>query len=231
MAEDHGRSAGQPDEPVGGTAPRPVGETAPPPADGTRVLPPVAAEPERWSGSASVRPPRPDPAPVAYGYEEEPLPIGPGERNWMLPVIVGAVALLLLGALLTGLWLIFTADDDQGPAPDASSAVATTGAAPTTAPTTRAPTSAAPTTEAAQTVPVPRLLGLSEDEARQRLSDVGLRVEVERRPEPNADPGTVVEVQPGEGTEVAANSVVRIVVANDPSRGGTRSASPTPLNG
>jgi len=210
---------------AGATAPLPP-VSGPVPPDGTRVMPPVEEEPARWAASAQVRPPRPGGAPVAYEYAEEPVPIGPGDRNWLLPVVVGAVALLLLGALLTGLWLIFTAGADRGPAPVASGPVGTS-AATTEAATSAPPTSAAPTSEVPETVEVPRLRGLSEDEARQRLSDVGLRVEVERRPTTTADPGTVLEVQPGEGTEVAANSVVRIVVADAPSDGSTRSAGPT----
>jgi hypothetical protein len=245
MAEDQGQTARRPDETAatpplgsteratpaerataGGTAPLPP-VPGPVPPDGTRVLPPVEEEPARWAGSAQVRPPRPGGAPVAYEYEEEPVPIGPGERNWMLPVVVGAVALLLLGALLTGLWLIFTATDDQGPTPVASGPVGTSAEATTQAPTSAPPTPVTPTSEVPATVEVPRLAGLSEDEARQRLSDVGLRVQVERRPTTTADPGTVLEVQPGEGAEVAANSVVRIVVAAAPAGGASRSVDPT----
>jgi beta-lactam-binding protein with PASTA domain len=59
-------------------------------------------------------------------------------------------------------------------------------------------------------------VGLSEDEARQRITDAGLRVQVTRRADATMAPGTVLEVEPAPGTEVEPNSVVRIVVAVAP---------------
>ena len=58
------------------------------------------------------------------------------------------------------------------------------------------------------------LVGLSEDEARQRLTDAGLRVEVTRRADATMAPGTVLETEPGAGQcRCSPNSVVRLVVA------------------
>jgi hypothetical protein len=127
--------------------------------------------------------------------------------------------------LLTGLWLIFAADDEPPENPQAS-APAVTSAAPTTTRTTAAPTSAPPTSEEPPAfVVVPTdLVGVSEDEARQRLTDAGLRVQVTRRTDATMAPGTVLEVSPGPGSEVPPNSVVRIVVAEAPPQSGSRSA-------
>jgi beta-lactam-binding protein with PASTA domain len=120
--------------------------------------------------------------------------------------------------LLTGLWLIFTADDEPPP-PQASAPPATSAAPVPSARTTVKPTSAPPTSEAPVTVEIPLdIVGLSEDEARQRLTDLGLRVQVTRRPDATMAPGTVLETNPQPGSQVEPNSVVRIVVAVEPPR-------------
>ena len=129
---------------------------------------------DRWAGSASVSAPRSAPGstpPDAYDYDLEPVP--DDQPNWLRPLLFGVVGLLLLGALLTGIWLIYTADDEP-PTPQASAPPATSAAPATTTVTTAAPTTGPPTTEAPPaTVVVPDdLIGLPEDVARQRLTDV-----------------------------------------------------------
>ena len=176
---------------------------------------------DRWAGSASVA--APGTTPPAYDYDYEPVP--DDQPNWLRPLLYGAIGLLLLGALLTGIWLIYTADDEPPP-PQASAPPATSAAPATTAVTTTAPTSEPPTTEAPPaTVAVPEdLIGLPEDVARQRLTDAGLRVQVTRRPDATMAPGTVIEAEPGPGSEVPPNTLVRIVVAQAPPRpSGSRS--------
>jgi hypothetical protein len=188
--------------------------------DADRTVPPAGAD--RWAGSATVPPAGATP-PGTYEYDLEPLP--DDQPNWLRPLLFGFVGLLLLGALLTGLWLIFTADDEP-PDTTQASAPPATSAAPATTRTTARPTSQPPTSDEAQPfVVVPTdLIGLSEDEARQRLTDAGLRVQVTRRVDATMAPGTVLEAFPGPGSEVAPNSVVRIVVAEEPPPTGSRSA-------
>jgi len=182
----------------------------------------VAPGGDRWAGSASV-PPAGAAPPGTHEYDLEPLP--DDQPNWLRPLLFGFVGLLLLGVLLTGLWLIFTADDEPPETPQASAPPVTSAPA-TTARTTPPPSSEEPTSEAPQPfVVVPTdLIGLSEDEARQRLTDAGLRVQVTRRADATMAPGTVLEAFPGPGSEVPPNSVVRIVVAEAPAQSGSRSA-------
>jgi hypothetical protein len=192
-------------------------------SDGTRMLPPVDDEPDgqpRWEARASVPPPGARPA-TGYEYYEEPAP-PPDDRNWLKPLLLGVVGLVLLIALLTGVWLIYTADDEP-PAPEASAPP--TATAPATVATTAPPaTSAPPTTAEPETVTVPDdLIGIDEAEARQKLADAGLRVQVTRREDATMAPGTVIEVQPEPGSDVEPNSVVRIVVASAPKPSASRS--------
>jgi hypothetical protein len=183
-------------------------------SDGTRMLPPVDDEQPRWEARASV--PQPGAAPAGYQYYEEPAP-PPDDRNWLRPLLFGVIGLVLLVALLTGIWLIFTADDEP-PAPQASAPPPSTAPATTTSPPPAA-TSAPPSTAEPETVKVPDgLLGVDEDEARQKLEDAGLRVQVTRREDATMAPGTVIEVVPGPGSDVEPNSVVRIVVASAPKK-------------
>jgi serine/threonine-protein kinase len=184
--------------------------------DATRTMPPVASA-DRWAGSASVPPgggtyQYPDAAPGAYPDDLEPQP------NWLRPVLFGVIGLVLLGALLTGVWLIFTADDEPVPSTQASPPPAASPAPVTTAPTTAPATSEPPTSLAPPpTVVVPtELIGLSEEEARRRLTDAGLRVQVTRRTDATMAPGTVLEAFPGPGSEVPPGSLVRLVVAVAP---------------
>jgi hypothetical protein len=195
--------------------------------DGTRMMPPTPDEPPRWEARATV-PPAGAVPPAPYEYYEEPVP-PPDDRNWLRPLLFGLLGLVLLGALLTGVWLIFTADDEP-PAPQAS--VSAAPSAPATTRTTPPATSAPPTSAAPETVVVPGdLIGLTEDEARQRLADAGLRVQVTRREDATMAPGTVIEADPEPGSDVDANSVVRIVVATAPRPSPPRSSQADDGNG
>lgn len=196
-----------------GTAPMPRPAAGP---DATRAMPAAPGEDRRWAARAAV--PSAGPAPVHdHGYLDEPVPGGPEERSWLTPLVVGVVGLMLLGVLLAGLWLIGTADDEGTPAPSAIPPPAPTSAPPATRRATTAPPTTAPPSTVSDTVPVPPLVGLPEDEVRQRLTDAGLRVEVSRRADGSVPPGTVLDSSPDEGEEVEPNSVVRIVVATAPS--------------
>lgn len=196
-------------------------------SDGTRVMPPTPDEPPRWEARATV-PPAGAVPPAPYEYDEEPAP-PPDDRNWLRPLLFGLLGLVLLGALLTGIWLIFTADDEP-PAPQASASAAPS--APATTRTTPPATSAPPRSAAPETVVVPGdLVGLTEDEARQRLEDAGLRVQVTRRADATMAPGTVIEANPEPGTDVEVNSVVRIVVATAPRPSPPRSSQADDGNG
>ncbi len=196
--------AGDPDDTavLGGTPPEGTE------ADATAVVPPTQ-RPQLWSGRAEVRPPGP-------GDDRE---LAPGEwygdeqagRRWWLPILWGIVLLLLLGALGVGLWLARQAvdeDDSSPPSPQPTSTAPTSASASPT----RSP-SAAPTTSAAPTgLPLPPLVGLSEDAARARLEALDLEPEVVYRPS-DQPAGTVIATDPGQGEPVQPGDVVRLVVA------------------
>jgi hypothetical protein len=187
--------------------------------DPTREMPPVEPEPDRWSASAAVPVPGAPPiGAISDGYDNGLLPVEDGARSWATPLLIGLAAAVLFGALMAGLWLIFTARDGGAPGQNATSAppAPSTSTPPSSAPpTSAAPTSQPPTTAAPGSV-VPPLIGLSEAEARQRLTDAGLRVDVVHRTDPSAQPGTVIGSIPDQGAAVPPNSVVRIVVASPP---------------
>jgi beta-lactam-binding protein with PASTA domain len=66
-----------------------------------------------------------------------------------------------------------------------------------------------------QRAAVPDLIGLTAEQARAALAQVGLVIEVAGvRPTPRARPGTVVEQEPRVGQVVGAGTVVRVVLAS-----------------
>jgi serine/threonine-protein kinase len=65
-------------------------------------------------------------------------------------------------------------------------------------------------------VEVPDVLGVSEDEARNRLEGAGLQVETEERETPDEEPGTVLEQNPAAGASVDAGSTVTLTLAEAP---------------
>jgi hypothetical protein len=217
------------------------GDQPPPRDDDTQALDlTIGDDPPRWTASAPVPVAEPPTAPPTAPADEvlaDEYPDPTADRNWLTPLLYGFLGLVLLGVLLAGIWLISKADDDGGPAPTASPTAPPFTAAPGPVATTKQPTRPAPTVTTGApgpttrpepptqpeptlapdgSVPVPAVVGLAEDEARQRLSDAGLRFEVTRQPDADHAPGTVLSVSPGPGTSVASNSVVRLVVASAP---------------
>lgn len=180
-------------------------------------------QPSRWSARARV-PPAGAPAGQAADEYVDADPAGAmPERGWLIPLVVGTITVSLVMILMIGLWLIFEAEEDAAqprPIPTATtspqaSAAVTTGAphaTPTTRTTSAPPPSSTPTRQAV----VPDVVGLREEEARQRVADAGLRVEVVRQLTIITRAGTVIGVEPGAGTSVPANSVVRLIVAATP---------------
>lgn len=73
-------------------------------------------------------------------------------------------------------------------------------------------------------VQVPKVVGLTQDEAQQALEDLGLSIEVETRVTSSYPAGTVIRQARAEGTEVAQGSPVGVEVARAPAP----SPSPTP---
>ena len=193
---------------------------APEPGE-TSVLPPArdwAAQDAAWAGRAEVRPPRPGQGDYATGSDWDATPPGEPRGRWWMPILVGIVALILLGLLGWGIYLI-TQDSDDGdetPAPAASvSAPAATTKA-TTEPTTP-PTTTPPTTEPTEStnpaeITVPALIGLSRADAQEALQRRGLRFRVISQPS-DATPGNVIDSDPAEGRQVPANTQVTLVIA------------------
>jgi beta-lactam-binding protein with PASTA domain len=65
----------------------------------------------------------------------------------------------------------------------------------------------------AEKVPVPGVVGKSEDDASAAIEAAGLRVSVAKREDDEQDAGTVLEQSPGRGAGVARGSTVTITVA------------------
>ncbi|MEU5788467.1 PASTA domain-containing protein [Micromonospora purpureochromogenes] len=203
------------------------------PLDRTRPLPPtgageqtVPAAPPVWSGRAGVPPPRPADyrEPVEWYGEEQ------RGRRWWMPILLGILALLLLAALGTGIWLVLRAAEerDEDPAPPAPTSAPVTTAATTAAPTTEAPST--PATTAAAQIPVPPLVGLPRASAERILDRLDLSYRVRTRESSEQPPGTVIETDPEAGELVDAGDRVTLVVAAAPSptASPTRTVEPTP---
>lgn len=214
------------DAPTQQVPPFPAGDAPGRPLpDATAVQPPVrdwAAQDAAWAGRAEVRPPRPGQSDYGTASDWDAQPPAEPRGRWWMPIVIGVVALILLGLLGWGIYLITQAEDGDGtPAPGASVsapvAPATTTEPTTTEPTTTAPTTTPPTTEPTQTtdpvtVTVPALVGLSQQDAQQALERRGLRFRVIARPN-DATPGTVFDCDPPEGQEVPADTQVTLVVS------------------
>lgn len=193
----------------------------PPQRDETSVLPPArdwAAQDAAWAGRAEVRPPRPGEADYGAGSDWDAVPPVEPRGKWWMPILVGVLALILLGLLGWGIYLITqdSGDSDETPAPavSASAPAATTEA--TTAPTTTPPTTP-PTTRPTEStnpaeVTVPALVGLSQADAQEALQRRGLRFRVIFRPS-DATPGNVIDSDPAEGQKVPADTQVTLVIA------------------
>jgi eukaryotic-like serine/threonine-protein kinase len=72
--------------------------------------------------------------------------------------------------------------------------------------------------KAAETERVPRLEGLTEDEARQRLTDLGLTVDIKREASETYEEGQVIRTEPAENAEVNKGSQVILIVSTGPSQ-------------
>ncbi len=194
---------------AGGDATRPLpGGPSRRPLDATAPQEPVGA----WSGRAGVPPPRPagypEPGGEWYGDEQ-------AGRRWWMPILLGILALLLLGLIGAGVWLALRAadrDSDPGTVPSAvPSTSAQTSAAPTSAAPSSSPPSTPPTTEAVE-VPMPPLVGLPEAAARAALDRLDVDYRVQRRAS-DRPAGTVISTDPEAGYPVGEDDRVTIVVA------------------
>jgi hypothetical protein len=213
-------------EQMPGTPP-PAGDDAtvvtprPPQRDETSVMPPArdwAAQDAAWAGRAEVRPPRPGQTEYVTGSDWDAAPPVEPRGKWWMPILVGVVALILLGLLGWGIYLITQdSDDDRTPAPAASVTAPAVTTEPTTEPTTTAPTTTPPTTEPTEStnpaeVTVPALVGLSRADAQEALQRRGLRFRVISQPS-DATAGTVIDSDPAEGLQVPADTRVTLVIA------------------
>ncbi|MFI2708722.1 PASTA domain-containing protein [Micromonospora sp. NPDC018662] len=213
-------------------------------ADATRALPAGAPRPldatsrqepvggAAWSGRAGVPPPRPAgyPEPGAEWYGDEQA-----GRRWWMPILLGVLALILIGLIAAGVWLALrAADRDSGPgtpsaAPSVSVPASATSASAT--PTSAAPSSSPPSTPptTAAEVPMPPLVGLPESAARLVLDRLGVDYRVQRRSS-DRPAGTVIATDPEAGYSVGAGERVTLVVAASaaPTTGAPTTGSTTP---
>jgi PASTA domain len=190
--------------------------------DSTSVMPPARdweAQEAAWAGRATVRPPRSaEYGTTAADWDALPPPEEEPRGKWWMPIVIGIVALLLLGLLGWGIYLIVQNSDEGAgtPAPAPSVTAPATEPAttpPTTRPTTE-PTTTPPTTEPTETaITVPALVGLSQQEAQQALDRRGLNYRLIFRTSDNAPAGTVIDSDPAEGQEVPPDTQVTLVIA------------------
>jgi hypothetical protein len=196
-----------------------------PPVDPSRTapLPPVTGpdgERARWAARAEVRPTGPRGA-----EQQEWVPAEP-RGAWWMPILIGVLALILLGLLGLGLWLALRGSNSPTPAPSGSPTAAPTSAAPSLSPT---PSPTASPSPSVATVTIPTfLVGLAPQDARDQLIALGLTsTEVDRVDAARA--GTVIDTQPGPGTAVPVGSSVTLIVAVAPaSPSASTSPSPSP---
>lgn len=200
--------------------------TAGPPPSGTADGP---SPNPRWSARAGVPPPGPPgstgPGPAEWDQEDDR-----SGRRWWTPILLGVVALLLLGVLSFGIWLIAHARR-AGPPPTAPTATTGVAPSPTAAPTSAVATTGAPTAGPATTaasVPVPPLVGLPQDTAGAVLDQFGLAYRLRFRVS-DQTPGTVIATEPGPGTPVSSGQVVTLVIAEAPSEQPTTAVPSTPV--
>ena len=198
------------------------------PGDGTSIMPPArddwTADGEgAWAGRAAVRPPR------AEEYVETDWATVEREpRRWWAPILVGIVALLLLALLGWGIWLIIQAQGraNETPAPAPTLSAPATVSTPSVAPTTTPPTTQTTTTSPTPTsVTIPALRGMSQSEAAQTLSRIGLASRLRFVATDRASAGVVVDTDPSEGKQVPQGTTVTLIVAAPPT------ASPSPSGG
>ncbi|MFY1674435.1 PASTA domain-containing protein [Plantactinospora sp. WMMB334] len=193
-------------------------------ADRTQPVPPRSPA---WSGRAGVPARGPEPAgppPAGWGYGEEA-----DDRRWWMPILVGTVALILLGILVVAGWLIVDSarrDTPTPPSPAVTSPIAPTR--PTTPPPTTTAATPSATATAAGPVVLPPLVGLQVDEAVESLERLGLvpRIETQVSSRP---PGTVLDTDPSTGTQIEPGGEVILVVAAPPAAPTGTSGPPGPI--
>ncbi len=223
--------------------------TAPAPARVTataRVPVPVAvpeAEPEAEAEAeqeAEAAPAEPEPALALTGAPE------PARRRslvvWMKqsPRRLSVGLTVLVAALAgTGLWFVLNAsasESNHGPATPSKASTAATPTptpSPSLSPTVIAETFVPQPTRTQQQPPVvnvrvPNVVGLSEQRARDTLTNAGLTVQVTTRPDNSRPAGTVVGTSPGAGTLVSSGSRVTMTVAKavQPTTSSPKTSSP-----
>lgn len=216
----------------------PAGPTAPlARPDATAALP---AATEVWSGRAEVKPPTP-PAlrtagPVGWEAAGWDVPDERSGRSWWMPILLGLLALLLVGLIGFGVWM-FTRPSSSGGVPVVPSrTVAPTTAVASTAPTSPAPTrvspsatTRSPTVAAPADVVVPELVGLASADARSTLDDLGLTYRLISRTS-DQPAGTVIDTDPPAGQEVPAGARVTLVIASAPRTPATPTPAVTPTS-
>ncbi|WP_213455717.1 PASTA domain-containing protein [Rhizomonospora bruguierae] len=182
-----------------------------PPARETAATAPIAGG---WAARAPI--PRPGGEPMVERREwieqQEPAP----GRRWWIPAVVALVALLLLAVLGYGLWLLL---GEGGNKPSPPAAPTATAPPPPTLPETTQPQPQVPTAPTATTpagVVVPRLVGLSEADARATLDDVGLTFRLAFEENGGFPPGSVVRTDPPAGTMLPRGDEVTLIIATPP---------------
>lgn len=207
----------------------------PPGGEPTSVLPPVGGRPvpphERtsvlpaqdvWTGRAGV--PARESGPMRGATPPPGIEYGEDQRTWRAPLVIVGIALLLLALFAVAAWLALRGGGPT-PAPSTSPTPALTSAAPSSA----APSPSVSPSPAASTVAVPsNLVGLSQQEAIDALNAVGLNPRITLRTTDEADPGTVVAVDPEGGSVVNVGQTVTIVVASAPPASPSPEPSPSP---
>ncbi len=191
---------------------------------------PWAEEEPIWAGRAGVR----TAGPGGAGTEWVPEPPDGTGARWLTPVLVTIVALVLLGLLGWGIYLIVqnSSNEPESPAPAVTvpAAVPSAATGPAREPPSPAATSATPSSTPPSTpsdVAIPALRGLSLNEARAALSRTGLSYRLRFVATTEAPPDTVIASDPAEGTQVPADTVINLILADEPSAAATTPPAPS----
>jgi len=244
-------AADRPDEaagPAAGVNP-PLGGGLPP--DATAYLPPVSGQdapglPDETAVLPTGLPPgQPAGAAPWYARAEVPQPVVPVEQTgmwsdvdpaerdrWWLPLLIGLLALILLGLLGLGLWVLFLRDANPATPTPTPTAITTRRPSPSPVPS---PTSARPSTRPSSASPsptppelvVPALVGQSLPDARARLDSLGLPYRLKYQVTDEVPADEVLSTDPRPGTAVAPGTVVTLVVAEKPAPTASPSDTPT----
>jgi PASTA domain len=205
-------------EPQGGAEPPTPREAGP---GGTSVLPPTpggpsrAPEPPRWAARAQV------PTRRVEEYGEDYVTEAP--RSPLVPVLVTACVMLLLGVFGVGVWLLL----NNRPSPTPSQPPTTTTAATTTTtPPTTTTTTATATTAPALTVPP--VVDQEYADAASAIAGLGLEPERVDVFSDSVPAGRVIGTDPGAGSPVVAGQTIKVFVSAGPEPTATPTPTPTP---